>query len=692
MLRAHRLHGREVALALGHLDGVDALTAAILLRVVRDRRALAVAALGDDEQIAVAVSDFHAQNAHAVLHTDTANAAGIAAGGAHLLLGEHDRLARGGGQDNLVALAHAAHVQQRVVVTQVDSDQAVAAAAVIRAHHGLLDHAALGGKHQVLVGRELAAADDARDLLAFLEGQQVDDRGTARLARTHRQLVHLQAIDLALAREEQHVLVRGRDEHLVDNVVLFEVDARYALAAALLGAVGSHRDTLNVAGVGDGHDHILVGNEVLDIQVLLNLADLGAALVAELLGDLAHLFLDDAQDLLLMRQQVLVVGDGAAQAVQLFLNLVALQAGQAAQLHLEDGRGLLGRKAKALDQAAAGLGVGLRGADDANDLVDMVESHKITLEDMRAGLGLLKVEAGAASDDVDLVVDVVLQHLAQAQAFGNAVDERQVVGAKGRLQRGVLIQVVEHDLRNDALLELDDQTDALLVGLIAHIRDALDALVVDELGDLLLQGALVDHVGNLGKDQAAAAGLGGLHVCLGTHGNGAAAGLVALLNAGAAHDDGAGGEVRTGHDLHELVDGGVGVVNQVAGGLDRLGEVMRGDVGGHADGDALTAVDQQVGEARRQRHGLGERFVVVGLPVDGILLQVTQQFHGGLCQAALGVTHGCRAVAVDVAEVAVTVDERRAHGEPLRQADHGLIDRVVAMRVVLTDNFADRPS
>ena len=119
---------------------------------------------------------------------------------------------------------------------------------------------------------------------------------------------------------------------------------------------------------------------------------------------------------------------------------------------------------------------------------------------------------------------------------------------------------------------------------------------------------------------------------------------------------------------------------------------MRSDVGGHADGDALAAVDQQVGEARRQRHGLGERFVVVGLPVDGILLQVTQQFHGGLCQAALGVTHGRRAVAVDVTEVAVTVDERRAHGEPLRQADHGLIDREVAMRVVLTDNFADRPS
>ena len=321
----------------------------------------------------------------------------------------------------------------------------------------------------------------------------------------------------------------------------------------------------------------------------------------------------------------------------------------------------------------------------------MVESHQVALEDMGTRLGLLEVKAGAAGDDVDLVVDVVLQHLAQAQAFWNAVDKRQVVGTEGRLQRGVLVQVVEYDLRDDALLKFDDQTDTLLVGLIAHIRDTLDALVVDELGDLLLKGALVDHVGNLGKDQAAAAGLGGLHMSLGAHGDGAAAGLVALLNAGTAHDDGTGGEVRTGHDLHELVDGGVGVVDQVARGLDRLGEVVRGDVGGHADGDALATVDQQVGETRGQCLGLGERLVVVGLPVDGVLLQVTQELHGGLSQAALGVTHGGGAVAVDVAEVAVTVNERRAHGEPLRQADHGLIDREVAVRMVLTDNFADRP-
>ena len=119
---------------------------------------------------------------------------------------------------------------------------------------------------------------------------------------------------------------------------------------------------------------------------------------------------------------------------------------------------------------------------------------------------------------------------------------------------------------------------------------------------------------------------------------------------------------------------------------------MRRDVRGHANGDAAAAVDEQVGEARRQNLRLGQGLVVVGLPVDGVLLQVAQKLHGGLGQAGLGVTHCRRTVAVDVAEVAVAVDERGAHGEPLRQADHGLIDRGVTVRVVLTDNFADRPS
>ena len=119
---------------------------------------------------------------------------------------------------------------------------------------------------------------------------------------------------------------------------------------------------------------------------------------------------------------------------------------------------------------------------------------------------------------------------------------------------------------------------------------------------------------------------------------------------------------------------------------------MGRNIGSHANRDAGRTVDQQVGEAGGQDLGLCQGLVVVGTPVNRVLLQVAKQLHGGLGQAALGVAHGRGGVAVDVAKVTVAVDERGAHGEPLRQADHGVVHRGVAVGMVLTDNLADRPS
>ena len=116
---------------------------------------------------------------------------------------------------------------------------------------------------------------------------------------------------------------------------------------------------------------------------------------------------------------------------------------------------------------------------------------------------------------------------------------------------------------------------------------------------------------------------------------------------------------------------------------------MRRDVGGHADGDAVGAVDQQAGEARGQDRGFFQAFVVVGLEVDRFLVEIAQQLHGRLAQTRLGVTHCCCRVTVDGAEVAMAVDKRNAHAERLGQAHHGVVYGGVAVRVILADNVAD---
>jgi hypothetical protein len=57
--------------------------------------------------------------------------------------------------------------------------------------------------------------------------------------------------------------------------------------------------------------------------------------------------------------------------------------------------------------------------------------------------------------------------------------------------------------------------------------------------------------------------------------------------------------------------------------------------------------------------------------------------------AHLGVAHRRRRVAVHRAEVALPVDQHVAHRERLRHAHDGVVDRGVAVGVVLTDDVAD---
>ena len=131
------------------------------------------------------------------------------------------------------------------------------------------------------------------------------------------------------------------------------------------------------------------------------------------------------------------------------------------------------------------------------------------------------------------------------------------------------------------------------------------------------------------------------------------------------------------------------IVDQRDAGVDDFGEVVRRDVGRHADRDAGGAVDQQVRHARRQDDRLRLLVVVVGDEIDGLLVDVGEQLRATARHAALGVAHGRRRVAVDRAEIALPVDQQVAHREVLRHAHHRVVDRGIAVRVVLAEHVAD---
>jgi sulfur carrier protein ThiS len=116
---------------------------------------------------------------------------------------------------------------------------------------------------------------------------------------------------------------------------------------------------------------------------------------------------------------------------------------------------------------------------------------------------------------------------------------------------------------------------------------------------------------------------------------------------------------------------------------------VRRDVGGHAHRDAGRAVHQQVREARRQHRRFLFLLVVVGLEIDGFLVDVGQQLVGEARHARFGVTHRGGIVAVDRTEVALAIDQQVAQRERLRHAHQRVVDRLVAVRVVLADHVAD---
>ena len=121
--------------------------------------------------------------------------------------------------------------------------------------------------------------DHGAHLLVLAERQQVDDRAALRLARAERQLVHLQPVDLADGGEEEDVVVRRGDEQVLDVVLVLQVHPHHADAAAALLAVRGHRQALDVARPRDRDHHVLLGDQVLELELALGGDDLGAAVV-----------------------------------------------------------------------------------------------------------------------------------------------------------------------------------------------------------------------------------------------------------------------------------------------------------------------------------------------------------------------------------------------------------------------------
>ena len=241
----------------------------------------------------------------------------------------------------------------------------------------------------------------------------------------------------------------------------------------------------------------------------------------------------------------------------------------------------------------------------------MIEGGEVAFEDVLAVFRLLQQVGGAAADDVDAVLDEVLDGLDQAHFAGLSVDHRQQDHGEAFLHLRVLEELVQNNLRFGSALEFDDDAHAVAIAFVADVGDVFDVFVVDQLRDALDQASLVHLIRNFGDDDGLAIFVDVFDRGLGAHHEAAAAGAVGFEDSGAAVNDAGGREIGALHEFQNLGELRVGIVHQRDGGVDDLGEIVRRNFCGHADGDSVGAVDQKIGNARGKNVGLDFAAVVV---------------------------------------------------------------------------------
>ena len=330
----------------------------------------------------------------------------------------------------------------------------------------------------------------------------------------------------------------------------------------------------------------------------------------------------------------------------------------------------------------------LGGADQLDHVVDIGDRDGEPDQNVGAIARLAEQMLGAPVDDFFAEGDERDEQVLQVHHQRPAALERDHVGAERGLQRGEAVELVEHHVGHRVAPHFDHHAVAVAVGFVAQRRNPLELLVAHQFADALDQMRLVHLIGNFGNDDRLALAAQAFELDLAANDDRTAAEMIGGADTLASKDYSSGRKIRTRHDGDQIVDRERRIVDQRDTGVDHLAEIVRRDIGRHADRDAARAVDQQVREFGRQHDRFLLAAVIVRLEVDRVLIEVVEQRDGGAGQPNLGVALGRRRVAVDRAEIALAVDQRQAHGEVLRQPHQRVVDRQIAMGVEFAHGIA----
>ncbi len=297
----------------------------------------------------------------------------------------------------------------------------------------------------------------------------------------------------------------------------------------------------------------------------------------------------------------------------------------------------------------------------------------------------------AAHQHVAAMVEPLSQRLAERDdLWRHAVDQHVHVDRDPGFELGQPEQRFHQGFGLDRAAPRFEHDAHVLGRFVAHVGEQRKLALVKEIGDLLDQSRLLHSVRNLADHRDPAAAPGILLRPARPHPKGAAAGPVGFDDRRlAVDDDAAGREIRPLYEIHERGRVRPRLLDQMQRGVAEFGDIVRRDRRRHADRDPLRAIGEQVRHGRGHDDRLLRVAGIIVAPVDRIFLDALHDQARDIGQARLGVAIGRGVIAVDIAEIALPLDQGIARGEVLRQTHQRLIDRLVAVRVERPHHVAD---
>ena len=652
---------------------------------------------------------------------DSSNPRRVTAHGSHVAFLETDRHPVAGGEDHLARAAGQRRGQQGVPLPNPDGPQPPHPDIAVLREGRPLDLPAPGRGEEVEGLRGLVFLGNRHDgdhLALLREAEQVDDGATRACLSGLRNLVPLEPVREAFVGQEQETAMGVADQDILDRVSGANAGPGMSGPAPGLGAVVAERGPLDVSRLGHRDHDVLDGDQLLDGEIARVLDDLGAPVVAMFPGRRLRLVPDDPVHPLGTLQEIAEIVDLLAEFRHLGFDPLPLHLGQALEAEVQNRLGLRFGKAFPVRLRPSVAGPGqefavraetarlefahqprpgarriLRAPDPLDDFVEAVHRRGEPLENVHALLGPVELEAGSPANDVPAELEELAQHSEEREQARPVLGDRQEVHPERRLERGMAVQVVQHHLGLLAALQLHDDPHPPPVRLVAEVRNPGEALVLDEVGDLLDEAGLVDLVGDLGDDDAVPPFAGGLEIGDRPDLNDPAALVVGAHDAAPPVDPAPRREIGSGYQLQQLsvqvFVAGAAVLDQVDQRRGHFAQVVRGDLGRHPDRDPIRAVHQQVRHDRGQHLGLDRLAVEVGMEADRAPVDVLHHGDGNLGEPRLGVAVGGRRIPVHRSEVALPVDQRVPQVESLSEADERVVHRGVTVGVVLLEDLAD---